>query len=182
MLNRSVARRYAEAFFSIAQDKNKIEEYELELKKVVESLDEVENLREYFTHLLIPAKDKKELIQKLYQEQLSPVTMNFILMLIDKKRESYLETIYNEYVEMADESRDIKKAELIAASEVSDEVFKTLEEKLSSTMGKTIQLRVSVDPALLGGVKLRIGDQIIDGTIAKRLDMLKETLRQAKIS
>lgn len=182
MLNKSVARRYAEAFFSIARDNNKIDDYQMELEKVVQAIHEVDNLKEYMAHLLIPAAAKKDVIKQLFAEQLSPVTLNFIMMIVDKKRETYLETIVDEYKDMADEFRNIAKVDLIAAKEVPEAEVKILAEKLSASTGKTVQLKMTVDPSLLGGIKLRMKDQIIDGTVAKKLEMLKEQLIQAKIS
>ena len=182
MLNKSVARRYAEAFFSIAQEANKIDEYQVELEKVITSLDEVEGMKEYLGHLLIPTREKKDLIEKVFGGQLSSMTMNFLLMIIDKRRESYLEVIYGEFVDMADESRDIKKAELFAAREVPKEELDDLAKRLSSSTGKKVLLKQTVDPSLLGGVKIRMGDQIVDGTVTKKLQMLKENLMNAKIS
>ncbi len=182
MLNKSVARRYAEAFFSIAQEANKIDEYQVEMEKVIQAITEVEGLKVYLGHLLVPVKEKKELVQKIFAEQLSPMTMNFLLMVIDKRRESYLEVIYKEFVDMADESRGIKKAELIAARDVPEQELADLAQRLSSSTGKKVILKLTVDPALLGGVKIRMGDQIVDGTVAKKLQMLKNNLKQAKIS
>lgn len=182
MLNKSVARRYAEAFFSIARENNKINDYQLELETVVKTIQEVDNLKEYMNHLLIPVAAKKDVLKQLFAEQLSPVTLNFIMMIVDKKRETYLEVIIEEYKDMADEYRNIAKVVMIAAKEVPEEDVKYLAEKLSASTGKTVQLNLKVDPTLLGGVKLRMGDQIIDGTVAKKLEMLKEQLIQAKIS
>ena len=182
MLNKSVARRYAEAFFSIAQEAKKIDEYQSELETVLKTITEVEGMKEYMAHLLVPAKEKKELVQKVFAGQLSTMTMNFLLMLIDKRRESYLEGIYREFVDMADESRNIKKAELFAAREVPAAELAELEQNLSSSTGKTVTLKLTVDPSLLGGVKIRMGDQIVDGTAAKKLQMLKESLKKVKIS
>ncbi|CFX03001.1 ATPase, F1 complex, OSCP/delta subunit [Syntrophomonas zehnderi OL-4] len=182
MLNKSVARRYAEAFFSIAREADKIDAYQVEMEKVIQTINEVEGMKEYMDHLLVPAKAKKELIQKVFADQLSPMTMNFLLMVIDKRRESYLEYIYNEFADMADESRGIRQAELFAAREISEEDLATLAQSLSSSTGKQVLLKLTVDPALLGGVKIRMGDQIVDGTVAKKLQMLKENLKQAKIS
>ena len=182
MLNKSVARRYAEAFFSIAQEANKIDDYQTELGKIVQSIQETEGLREYFAHPLIPAKEKKDIANKIFAKAVSPITLNFLLLILDKKSETYLELIYNEYEEMADESRNIKKAELISAMAVSDEDVKTLSETLSSSTGKTIQLKLTIDPAILRGVKIRKGDKIIDASVAKKLEMLKKNLKTAKIS
>ncbi|NLB88132.1 MAG: F0F1 ATP synthase subunit delta [Syntrophomonadaceae bacterium] len=182
MLNKSVARRYAEAFFSIAQDHGKIDQYQQELELIVNTIKESDMLREYLGHLLIPAKDKKESITKIFGNNISQITLNFLLMVIDKKREVYIEAIVEEYKELADISRNIAKAELVSAQEVSEDELNTLAQKLSASTGKTVQLKQILDPSLIGGVKLRIGDQIIDGTVAKKLEMLKTQLLQVKIS
>ncbi|MGI5911351.1 MAG: ATP synthase F1 subunit delta [Syntrophomonadaceae bacterium] len=182
MLNKSVARRYAEAFFNIARDNNKIDEFQQELEKIVVTIDEMDNLKEYFSHLLIPAKAKKEVATKIFSGQVSQMTLNFLFMVIDKRRESYINFIADEYKEMADESRNITKAELTAAREVPEDEIRFLAERLSAATGKIVQLDVQVNPALLGGIMIRIGDQIIDGTVAKRLQMLKAQLKQVKIS
>lgn len=182
MLNKSVARRYAEAFFSIAREADKIDAYQAELEQVITAITEIDGMKEYLDHLLVPAREKKELVQKVFGEQLSAMTMNFLFMVIDKRRESYLEFIYREYVEMADESRNIKQAELYAAREVPQSELEALQERLSATTGKKVVLKLTVDPALLGGAKIRMGDQIVDGTAAKKLQMLKEKLKNAKIS
>ncbi|NLB52715.1 MAG: F0F1 ATP synthase subunit delta [Syntrophomonadaceae bacterium] len=182
MLNKSVARRYAEAFFSIAREAEKIDEFQLELQAVVDTIKEVENLQEYFSHLLIPAKEKKEIAAKIFKGKISPMTLNFLMMVLDKRRQAYLESILEEYKDMANEVKNITKADLISAQEVPEVEVKSLQEKLSASTGKTVQLKQTVDPSLLGGIKIRIGDQIMDGTIAKKLEMLKTQLKQAKIS
>lgn len=182
MLNKSVARRYAEAFFSIARDNQKVDEYQQELDMVVEAIDSIEGLKDYYDHLLIPAKEKKELTTKIFADKISQTTLNFICMIIDKRRESYIAFITEEYKQMADELRNILKAEMFSAQEVPADEVSNLAEKLSATTGKTVRLTQQVDPSLLGGVKLRVGDQVIDATVAKKLAMLKNQLVKAKIS
>jgi F-type H+-transporting ATPase subunit delta len=182
MLNKSVARRYAEAFFSIAQEADKIDDYQSELGKIVQSIEEIEGLKKYFAHPLIPTKEKKDVANQLFSSAVSPVTLNFLLLVLDKKRQTYLELIYKEYEEMADESRNIKKVELISAMAVPEAEVSALAETLSRSTGKTIQLRLTIDSSLLGGVKIRMGDKIIDASIAKKLEMLRKNLKQAKIS
>jgi len=182
MLNKSVARRYAEAFFSIAREANKMDEFSAELGKIVQTIKETEGLGEYFAHPLVPAKEKKELANKLFAQAVSPMTLNFLLLVIDKKRETYLELIHQEYEDMADDSRNIKKAELISAMPVSDQDVQILADNLSRSTGKTIKLDLSVDPTMIGGLKIRVGDKIIDASVAKKLEMLKKNLTAAKIS
>ena len=182
MLNKSVARRYAEAFFSIAVEANKVDDYQAELGKIVQIIKETEGLGEYFAHPLVPAKQKKELATKIFTGSVSPLTLNFLLLVIDKKRETYLEVIHQEYEDMADESRNIRKAELISAMPVSEQDVQILAENLSRSTGKTIKLALSIDPTMIGGLKIRIGDKIIDASVTKKLEMLKKNLTAAKIS
>jgi F-type H+-transporting ATPase subunit delta len=182
MLNKSVARRYAEAFFSIAQEANKIADYQVELGQIVQAIKETEGLNDYFAHPLIPTKEKKNIAQQLFANSVSPITLNFLMLVLDKKRQTYLELIFHQYEEMADESRNIKKAELISAMPVPEAEISTLADMLSKSTGKTIQLKITIDPVLLGGIKIRMGDKIIDASVAKKLEMLKKNLKQAKIS
>jgi len=182
MLNKSVARRYAEAYFSIAREANKIDDYQVELGKIVQSIQETEGLREYFAHPLIPTQEKSKIAKQLFSQEVSELTLNFLLLVLDKRREIYLELIFKEYEELADESKNIKKAELISAMDVPDAEISTLADMLSRSTGKTIQLKLTIDPSILGGVKIRMGDKIIDASIAKKLEMLKKNLKQAKIS
>ena len=118
----------------------------------------------------------------LMVEENQHLTLNFLNMIIDKRRETYIGLISEEYRDMADELRNITKAELTAAAPVSEADMKNLEQNLSAKTGKTVQLSLKVDPGLIGGLKIRIGDQIVDATVAKKLEMLKEQLKQAKIS
>lgn len=182
MLNKSVARRYAEALFSLAKESNKIDEFQAEMEKVVAALAEVPEFKGYLEHLLIPAKDKKEVVKQIFADQLSQTTLNFVFVLIDKRREGYLEVIVDEYKAMADESKNITKADLISAKEISSDEVQALAGTLSASTGKVVQLNQVVDESLIGGVKLRIGDRIIDATVAKRLEMLREQLKKIKIS
>ncbi|MGI6413284.1 MAG: ATP synthase F1 subunit delta [Syntrophomonadaceae bacterium] len=182
MLNISVARRYAEAFFNIARESNKVDEYQQELELVVETIKKVENLEQYFAHLLIPVNEKKAVIDKIFADKISPVTLNFIKVVVDKRREAYLSAITEQYIEMADEFRSIAKLDFITAVEVSKKDVQFLAERLSKSTGKKIQLRLQVDPTLIGGVRLRMGDQIIDGSVANKLQRIKEKLKQASIS
>ena len=182
MLNKSVARRYAEAFFLIAKEAGKIDEYQQELEIIISAIDEINDLKVYLNHLLIPVKQKKETVDKAFADQISAVTLNFFKLILDKRREGYIKAIVDEYCDMADESRNITKADLISAQEVPDEEVKVLAEKLSVSTGKTVQLKQTVDSSLLGGIKLKVGDRIIDATVAKKLEMLKNQLRKSKIS
>ncbi|NPV26701.1 MAG: F0F1 ATP synthase subunit delta [Firmicutes bacterium] len=181
MLNESVARRYAAAFFAIAQERNELGRLEHELELVVGTLKSDPQLVRLFTHKLISPSDKKAMLKELFAGQVSPITMNFLNLLIDKKREGHLENILKQFVEMANEARNITDASVVSAIELSYEDQKDLQERLSKLTGKNIRLKTSVDPKLIGGIVIRVGDRVLDGSLIKRLHVLKNNLMKAQL-
>ncbi|NLV17336.1 MAG: F0F1 ATP synthase subunit delta [Syntrophomonadaceae bacterium] len=182
MLNKSVGRRYAEAFFAIAQEQVKIDQFQQELAEAVETIISHEELKAYMAHVLIPPSEKKEVLAKLFSSRISDTTMNFLSIVVDKRRANHLEVIYDEYQAMADESRNILKAEVVSAKHVDKQDITQLEKALAAATGKKVRVEFSIDPTLIGGIKVRIGDRVIDASVVKRLDMLKSSLKRSKIS
>ncbi|MCR4400168.1 MAG: F0F1 ATP synthase subunit delta [Syntrophomonadaceae bacterium] len=182
MLNKSVARRYAEALFAIAQDTQKVDEYQKELEMVAEVVGGNEDLKAFMFHPLVPPKEKKDVVAKLFGDKLSPVTTNFVNVVVDKRREIYLAAIAEEFKQMANEFKNVLFADLVSAREVPDPEIEALKSRLAEATGKTVELKVSVDPALIGGIKVRVGDRIIDASVRKKLDMLKDSLKKTRVS
>jgi len=181
MLMRSVARRYATAFFQVANEKNQLEEFQNELQQVLAALDANRELKRVFYHKLIREKDKRNVIASVFADKLKPETINFLHVLIDKKREEYLEYILQAYTTLANEARNILDADVISAVELTPPDIKDLQGRLSKLTGKNVRLRVNVDPKILGGLVVRVGDRVIDGSVSKRLQMLKKNLVKAQL-
>lgn len=181
MLAQSVARRYAAAFFAIAQEKDELGRFEHELDLIVGTIKSNPEMERLFTHRLVTPADKKAMVKDLFAGQVSPVTVNFINLLIDKRREGHLENILKQFVEMANAARNITDASVISAIELSYEDQKSLQERLTKITGKNIRLKTSVDPKLIGGIVIRVGDRILDGSIIKRLYSLKSNLMKAQL-
>ncbi len=181
MLSKSVARRYAAAFFEIAKEQNQLGEMEVQLQRLVGDINGNRELKKVFNHRLIKEQDKKAVVKDIFGGRISPVLMNFVYLLIDKKREVYLEQIQLQYVEMANAARNILDASVTSAIELSAEDIKDLQKRLSDITGKDVRLTTLVDPQLIGGLVIRVGDRVIDGSITKRLQLLKNNLSKAKL-
>ncbi|MGE5543771.1 MAG: F0F1 ATP synthase subunit delta [Bacillota bacterium] len=182
MLNKSVGRRYAEAFFAIAQEQNKIDEFQQELGEVVDVILTNEELKAFMFHVLIPPQAKKDILSQLFADRVSAGTLNFLNLVMDKRRADHLGVIFEEYQTMADESKNVLKAEVASAKYVSEQDLAELENTLSAATGKKVRVKLTVDPSLIGGIKVRIGDRVIDASVVKKLDMLKSSLKRVKIS
>ncbi|GAW93834.1 F0F1 ATP synthase subunit delta [Calderihabitans maritimus] len=179
MINKAVARRYAQALFSVAREKDLLEDLGNELRLIIDTIHANEKLLKIFQHQRISSTDKKELFIELFKERVSQTALNFLQLLFDKQRERFLEQIYEEYMAMANEARNIFEAEVRSAVELSAEDVKVLEDKLSRMTGKRVKVKTQVDPNLIGGVVVKLGDRILDGSVANRLKMLEEKLKEA---
>ncbi len=181
MLDQKVARRYAEAVFSLAKEQNQIDLYQQQLTLVLDSLEAVPELKSYFCNFLVPNQEKKDILEKIFKEDLNENILHFLFLLVDKKREANFESIVAEFAILADEARNIKNAEIYTAQELPKRELRALEMRLTKATGKKIRLNAHVDPELLGGVKLRIEDKIVDATIKKRLQLLGTAMKKKQV-
>lgn len=176
MLNIQLARKYGMAIFEIAQEEKKLEEYGLELNEVSEALFAQAALKDFLTNPQIQPQDKKAVLQKLLAGQISPLMMNFLFLLVDKRRMVLLEAIAGCYQELSNQARGIIIADVTTAYELKLELKNRLTAKLEQVTGKKVQVRTHEDVSIIGGVVVKIGDTRIDGSVTGRLQALKAEL------
>lgn len=177
MLRGAVAGRYAEALYDIALKQNLVDKIEAELKAVEVIFSENIDLQKVLYHPQITAADKKELLNKLFNGKVSEVTGNFLALLVDRRREAFFGDIVAEFVSLANVVRNIVAAQVASAVQLNDKEKGNLDRILAKLTGKKVQTSYAVDPSLIGGVVVRIGDKIIDGSIKTRMANLKERLK-----
>ncbi len=179
-----VAGRYAAALYDIASEEKVLPKYkgmvdtvEDELKAVSEIIKENTDLQKLLYHPQITPAAKKELLDQLFKGKISVITNNFLALLVDRRRETYFESIVEEYVSLANAGRNIVASSVSSAVELSDKEKGELNQILVKLTGQKIKTAYVVDPSLIGGIVVRIGDKIIDGSIKTRLAALKERLK-----
>jgi F-type H+-transporting ATPase subunit delta len=181
MLNGAISRRYAKALFELALANNAVDTLEKELKDIVATLRQSPDLKRILFHPQIQADEKKALINKIFTGQISSTALNFIEFIVEKRREEYLKNIVDRFVVLANEHRNIVEAQVTTAVELSAEEVKELTDRLGKYTGKNVQMTTTVDAAIMGGVIVRIGDTVIDGSIVNKLNSLKQTLKHIQV-
>ena len=176
MLTHPAAKEYARALLELAAEANDMAAVEEQLRAVVQICHDNDDLGKIFYHPQVPTAAKKDLVQKLFRPVLAGFVGNFLLLLIDKRREALLPYILEEYERLADKAENVCKAELTTALPLSESHKQALVTKLSGLTGSNIELLTTVDKRLLGGVVLQIGDKRVDGSIISHLDQLKTIL------
>ena len=172
MLNLQLAHKYSRAIFELAQDEGKLVPYGEELASVLKDLDTVPGIWGYFGNPEITRGDKKALLKKLFDGELSEDVYHFLLLLVDKRRMTLLPAIVSQYEAFSNEARHIVVADVTTARPLSAAQQDKLEDKLEVVTGKTVKVRLHEDPKILGGVIVRIGDKRIDGSVTGKLSAL----------
>lgn len=173
-----VAKRYASALFEVAFEEKIHEKVKDELSFIVDCLKIEPQFSSLLKSPLITADEKKDIISNIFQGKITTEVFNFIRILIDKGREEYIEAIVKEYKMLVDALKNKVDAVAITAVPMTKEDLLKLQANLSASSGKNIELKNQVDPSVIGGVLVKIGDQIIDGTVKSRLANIREQLSQ----
>ena len=183
MLSNQLAATYAQAIFELARDKNALEQVEKELLLVQDTLSTQADLAALLYHPRVPGQAKKDTIKKVFAPELSEFVCHFLLLLVDKRRETALTGIVRQYVALANKARNIVEAEVTTARALTAVEQEKLGAKLSKVTGRTVILKRTVDQAIIGGVIVKIGDKLIDGSIVRQLKALEQALvrSEAKI-
>jgi F-type H+-transporting ATPase subunit delta len=172
------AKRYATALFEAAQKNGAIDDVERDIDSVLGLMHETPALRQLWESPLVPAGRKRDVVSRILGESLHPLTLSFLRLLVDKRREEVLESVQLELRLLADRARHLLRAEATFAIDPTPQERDALQRSLQDRTGENIQLTVHVDPEILGGVIVRMQDTIIDGSVRGTLERLREQLLQ----
>ena len=167
---------YAQALFAVAQAEDVLPKVEDELYAFGKALEQHTDLRESLTDAVLPVENKKAVVEDLLGERAHPITVGLLAFVIDLGRARHIPKIVEELARMASVERNHALAEVRTAVDLSDEQRRRLAEALSRVTGRTVDLKVVVDPSVIGGVVARVGDEVFDGSIASRLEDAKQAL------
>ncbi len=175
MAKKFSARRYAQAIFEVALEKNKLNEWLGELDIVVE-LDHDETVAAYLRSPAISFKDKQSLLSgKLID--INAIIVNVVYLLLDNGRIDMLSAVISEYKQMLDKYNNIERAEVITAVPLDDKEREKLSKSLSEMIGKKVIIEPeNTDPELIGGVVVKVGGRMLDGSTRSALNVLKKEI------
>ena len=176
MNDAGVAKRYAQALFMLACESQQVDKIGQDLDSACETIFGNEDLAQAFSGIQYSMSGEKNAITEIFKGQIDHSVLNFLLLLIEKKRAGYLADIQTAYHALQDEKNGIADATLTTAFPLKDEDADKIAQALGKQVGKTIRLKVVVDPSLVAGVRLQYGDRIIDGSVEARLESMRKRL------
>jgi F-type H+-transporting ATPase subunit delta len=176
MSNSTVAKRYALALFQIASEKQVLAEVEQELRTVKEVVKNNPELTVFLKSPKLSNEKKKEVLNQAFGSA-STYVRNTLMILVDRHREDQIAEVADEFINLANDAKGIAEARVYSVQPLSAEQAEAISAAFAPQVGKqTLHIENIVDSNLLGGVKLRIGNRIFDGSLRGKLDRLERKL------
>ncbi len=178
MVNQTLARRYALAISALAREQNAVERVSADLRTVSEVLSAPGLAHEFFVSPVIDRPAKERALLEILDGKLHPVALHSVLLLVRKRRESLLAAIVTEYLALERAARGVEPLTLESARPIDRTEYARLVARLEKVYGKKFEVTEVVDPSLIGGLRIMMGDRRIDDSISGRLDTLARELLQ----
>ncbi|MGF6953270.1 F-type H+-transporting ATPase subunit delta [Neobacillus sp. B4I6] len=176
MSNSMVAKRYALALFQIAKETQALGVIEEELRVVKEVVQYNPELKNILNSSKLSIEEKKEIIKASFAT-VNVNVLNTMLILIDRHREDQIVDVANEFLELANDEMGIAEAKVYSTRELTDAEREAISSVFAAKVGKkSLKIENIVDSNLLGGIRLRIGNRIYDGSLRGKLDRLERKL------
>jgi F-type H+-transporting ATPase subunit delta len=167
---------YAKAMLDIVQVEGHIDEVEDELFRFARTYESSDTLRDALTDEMVPAAKRQAVVEDLLGGKATPTTVQLISMVVGSGRGRELPAIIDKLVQRASSSKNLEVAEVRSAVTLTDDQQDRLKAALTNATGKQVNLKVIVDPSVLGGIVATVGDTVIDGSVRTRVDQLKSRL------
>lgn len=139
----------------------------------------IEKDHQFATVLELPsinAEEKKALLRNILKDKINELTLRLLDLLADKRRLEILQPLEQQYRELLNKKNNLVSASLISSEKLSEQSIANIKARLTEHLGKRLELDVKVDPSLIGGVVLRLGDQVIDGSLKGQLKAIEKAL------
>ncbi|HEY9299900.1 MAG TPA: ATP synthase F1 subunit delta, partial [Phormidium sp.] len=180
LFGEAIAEPYAEAMMAVAQEQNLAEKFGEDARGLLEVVKSSPELQKFLSDPLISAAKRKEVIRQIIGEQVHPFMVNFLMLLVDKKRIRFLEAICREYLNRLRALNQTVLAEVISAVELNDEQKHSVREKVKSLSdAQQVELATKVDQDLIGGVIIKVGSQVFDASLRGQLRRISLLLSNA---
>lgn len=178
MTEDTVALGYAQALYEIAADKGITDQVGQELQAITYLVEGSKDLEKLLFHPTVSADKKKRLFECLLSGDSSDLIKTFLFLLIDKRREKLITVLFASYRSISRKVKGIVVAEVQSTIQMTDDNLDKLKSTLEKLLSKTVEIETLIDPKILGGLVIRIGDKLIDGSVRSKLSGLKKKLMQ----
>jgi F-type H+-transporting ATPase subunit delta len=171
----SAARRYAEAVFQLAERDNALDRWHEDLRLAAEITSD-ERVARVMDSPMVPLTEREQLVERLLGGRLAKPALNLVRMLVQRGNLELLVPVAEEFQRLLNQKRGIVTALVTSALPLTPDEDQAVRARVAQLTGTTVDVRTAVDPELIGGLTVRIGDRLIDASVRGRLERLREQL------
>ena len=176
MNDATIGRNYAETLLTLAKQDAQQEEWGALMDAIAAAMREDRTLKTFLESPKIAASQKIELLRSAFRKKVSPVFLRYLETVISKRRQMLIPVIASEYRALIDESENRVHASVTVAREPAGAEKDALARQLSRVLGKRVVPHITLNPAILGGLIVKIGDTVMDGSVRRRLATLRSRM------
>ncbi|WP_438447494.1 F0F1 ATP synthase subunit delta [Gorillibacterium sp. sgz5001074] len=172
----TAAKRYARALYEASKEKNSVNTVVEDWKTVLSLIQEQPDLETLLNSPNIDTSAKTGLLKQIFAGSLSDLALNTLVLLVERKRSELIPAVYEQFVKIANEASGRADATVYSAMALSEEEATAIAARFTNLTGKAIHVTNIVDSSLLGGIKVRIGDKLYDGSLSGKLERMEKVL------
>ena len=181
MINSKIPRRYARALMSLGQEEGQYVEYGQNLQEFSDFCAANDEFFRVVSNQVFALDDRKKIIETVLEKSsFSDMVKNFLRLLLDKDRIGAIKEITDHYSELTDEISNITRAEVVTAVPLKEDAVDRLVQALKALTSKDVKINVSEDASIMGGLIVKAGDLVLDGSVKTQLEGLRESLKRGE--
>ena len=173
MRDTTIARNYAEALLALARKAGDLQAWGRLIDDVANAMERDDRLRRFLEAPQVSADEKNAVLSKAYEDRAPRLFLRYLQQLVKNRRQLLIPEIANEYRNLVDEVEGRLHAQVTLARDVDDEQRAAIARQLSHTLGKPVVPQIRINPNILGGIVVRVGDRVMDGSVRRRLGILR---------
>jgi F-type H+-transporting ATPase subunit delta len=173
-----IAAVYARSLFEVAKDQGKLDDVREQLGAFADALDDTRELQVFFFSPYFSTQEKEDGLERAVADA-DPVILNFLKLLIEKHRMPVIFRIRAEYDRLWEEENKLLPVEITSAIELDQDIVKQLGDRISEQTGRTVELSSRVEPDILGGIVVQVGNAVLDASVRNRLEQLRRQVVKA---
>jgi len=177
----TVARNYAEALLTLARKAEDPAGWGTMLRQIANAMQTDATLSTFLESPRIAAVQKSDVLTKSLQDRVPRLFLRFLHQLVQNRRQMLIPVVADQYDTLLDASEGLVHAQVTVAREMADAERDAIAARLSAIVGKTVIPHLSVDPSILGGVIVRMGDTVMDGSLRRRLALLRRRMGATRV-
>jgi F-type H+-transporting ATPase subunit delta len=174
-----VAVRYAKALYVTSQEKNLVDDVKNDMVQIEGVLKSVPEFTESISNPIAKSDIKKTIIKGVFEGKVNTITFNFLNLIIDNKREEHLDAIVRDYLDLYRKEKGIKKSVITSVKGLDDKTRESIIKFIKNNFNTEVEIEEQVNPELIGGIILRVGDHQYDMSVAGKLKVIEREFKNS---